>query len=142
MKVQEMMGRNVKVVSPEDTIQHAARLMEQLNCGSLPVGENDRLVGIVTDRDIAIRAVACGKIPGQCPVRDIMSRDVKYVFEDETAEDAARNMSKLQLRRLPVLSREKRLVGIVALADLARRQDAPATDALRGISARGSAARA
>ena len=117
------MTKDVKVVSPKDTIKKAANLMEEKDCGSLPVGENDRLVGLITDRDIALRAVAKGKAPDTCTVREVMSSGVKYVFDDETTDAVADSMSKLQVRRLPVLNHEKRLVGIVSLGDLARKQD-------------------
>jgi CBS domain-containing protein len=135
MQVHDVMSKDVKIVSPTDTIDKAANLMRQIDCGALPVGENDRLVGIVTDRDITLRAVAKGKAPVQTTVRDVMSPEIKYVFEDETTEAAAQNMSRLQVRRLPVLNRQKRLVGIVALGDLAVKQDGPApAAALKGVS--------
>jgi len=123
MQIREIMTKDVKVVSPKDTIKKAANLMEEKDCGSLPVGENDRLVGLITDRDIALRAVAKGKAPDTCTVREVMSSGVKYVFDDETTDAVADSMSKLQVRRLPVLNHEKRLVGIVSLGDLARKQD-------------------
>src|SRR5690606_33885654 len=100
--------------------------------GSIPVGEGDRLVGMLTDRDITVRAVAKGLVPSLCRVGEVMSTDVKYVYEDETEEDITRNMSRLQLRRLPVLSREKRLVGIVSLGDLSA---ASCTQAGQGMAA-------
>ena len=93
--------------------------MRDHDCGALPVRKDERLVGIITDRDIAVRAVAEGKPVDECTVGEVMTPGIKYVFEDEMAEAAAENMSRLQIRRLPVLNREKRLVGIVALADLA-----------------------
>src|SRR5262249_38214820 len=105
------------------------------DCGALPVGENDRLAGIVTDRDIALRAVAKGKDPTRCTVREVMSRGIKYVFEDEDVESASRNMSQLHVRRLAVLNRQKRLIGMGALGDLGTKRDgATAGGALRGIS--------
>jgi len=134
MQVREVMSRDVLVTSPDDTIEKAATLMAHVNCGALPVGENDRLVGIITDRDIALRAVAKGNPPDQCTVREVMSRGIKYVFEDETTQAAAKSMSNLQIRRLPVLNRQKRLVGIVSLGDLALRQKEPAASALQQIS--------
>jgi CBS domain-containing protein len=134
MQVREAMSEEVKIVSPDDTIQQAAKLMEQVDCGAIPVREKDRLVGVVTDRDIAIRAVATGARPDQCKVREVMSPGIKYVFEDETAESAAERMSEFQIRRLPVLNREKHLVGIVSLGDLALRERAPAARALEGVS--------
>lgn len=141
MQVRQVMSKPVKIVSPQDTIQKAATMMEHTDCGCLPVGENDRLAGIVTDRDIALRGVAKGKDPTRCMVREVMSPGIKYVFEDEDVESASRNMSRLQVRRLPVLDRQKRLVGIVALGDLATKQDGPtAGSALKGISQSGHAA--
>jgi CBS domain-containing protein len=134
MRVNEVMTSGVQVASPEDTLQHAAQVMERLDFGMLPVGENDRLVGTLTDRDITIRAVARGLPPAQCKVREIMTHEVKYVFDDMSVEEAAANMSNLQVRRLPVVDREKRLVGIVSLGDLALAETEPAGEALRSIS--------
>ena len=135
MQVRQVMSKEVRTVSPDDTIQKAASLMNDVDCGALPVAENDRLAGIITDRDIALRAVAKGKSPNQCTVREVMSAGIKYVFEDEDTNAVSENMSRLQVRRLPVLDRQKRLVGIVALGDLATKQDgAVAGTALRGIS--------
>ena len=122
MNVSEVMSSDVRIASPDDTLQHAAQLMYDIDAGVLPVGEGDRLVGMVTDRDIAVRAVAEGRIPATCKVREIMSSDIKYVFDDESIEDAARSMGELQVRRLPVLNRAKRLVGIVSLGDVALRK--------------------
>jgi CBS domain-containing protein len=134
MQVREIMSPQVKIVSPDDSLQWAAQLMEEIDAGALPVGEKDRLVGMLTDRDIAIRAVAKGKRPDRCKVRDVMSSEVRYVYDDESVEDAARNMSHLQVRRLPVLNRDKRLVGIVSLGDLATQDTDQAGDALHDIS--------
>ena len=136
MQVRDVMSKQVQLVSPNDTIQKAASLMGRNDCGAIPVGENDRLVGMVTDRDVTVRGVAKGKPPSQCKVHEVMSDRIRYVFEDESTEAAAESMSRLQVRRLPVVSREKRLVGIVSLGDLATKQDgAPvAGNALREIS--------
>ena len=134
MHVSKVMTREVKLASPEDTLQHAAQMMDDIDCGILPVAEGDRLVGMLTDRDITVRAVAQGKAPDQCHVRDVMSRDIKYIYEDESLEDAARNMSQLQVRRLPVLNRDKRLVGIVSLGDLAIKDTKSAAGALKNVS--------
>jgi CBS domain-containing protein len=112
------MTRDVKVVSPDQSIREAASVMSECDAGSLPVGQDNRLVGVITDRDIAIRAVAQGKGP-DTRVRDVMSAEVLYCFEDEDAEHVARNMSDNKVRRLPVLNREKQMVGIVSIADLA-----------------------
>jgi CBS-domain-containing membrane protein len=129
------MTTDVRVVSPEDTLQDAAQLMEDADCGILPVGEDNRVVGMVTDRDITVRGVAQGRTPDECKVRDVMSSDVMYVFEDEPIEDAARNMSDLQLRRLPVVNRDQELVGIISLGDLAVRSGTTSVSgALRKVS--------
>jgi CBS domain-containing protein len=98
-------------------------MMAELDAGVIPVGENDRLVGMITDRDIAIRAVAKGKGP-DTPVRDVMSSEVKYCYDDEDLEHVAKNMGDIQVRRLPVVNRDKRLVGIVSLGDIAKKEDA------------------
>jgi len=134
MKVSEIMTRDVVVAAPGDSLQHAAKLMEENDFGVLPIGENDRLVGMLSDRDITIRAVARGLVPDKAEVRDVMTSDVKYVYDDESIEDAARNMESLQVRRLPVLNREKRLVGIISLGDLSQCEPDDAGDALQGIS--------
>jgi CBS domain-containing protein len=139
MKVSDCMTRNVRVVNPSQTLQEAARMMAELDAGVLPVGENDRLVGMITDRDIAVRAVCAGKGP-DCKVEDAMTREVKYCFEDEDVDHVAHNMGDLQLRRLPVMNRDKRLVGIVTLGDIAcsQRTDTEAVgEALGGISRTG-----
>jgi CBS domain-containing protein len=127
------MTSQVRIASPDQTIKEAAKIMADIDAGVLPVGENDRLVGIITDRDIAIRGVAEGKGP-DAKVREIMSKEVKYCFEDEDIDDVLENMGDLQVRRLPVLSREKRLVGIVSLGDLAGNEAEEAGEALSSIS--------
>ncbi len=126
MRVSDCMTRDVKVASPDETIRQAAQMMSDLDAGVLPVGENDRMVGMITDRDIAIRAVAEGKGPDTL-VRDVMSPEVKYCFEDEDADEVLTNMAEIQVRRLPVVSREKRLVGIISLGDLAKKGEASHT---------------
>jgi CBS domain-containing protein len=118
MKISDCMTRKVRVIEPDMTLRDAARLMADLDAGVLPVNEGDKLVGVLTDRDIAIRAIAAGKGP-DCPVSEAMSREVKYCYEDEDVEHVARNMGDLQVRRLPVMNRDKRLVGIVTLGDIA-----------------------
>jgi CBS domain-containing protein len=134
MQVREAMSDDVRIASPNQTIRDAAILMAKIDAGSLPVGDDDRLVGMITDRDIAIRAIALGKGP-DTPVRDVMSQDVKYCFEDDDIGEVAQNMADIKVRRLPVLNKSKRLVGIVSLGDLAL-SDGPANagEALCGIS--------
>jgi CBS domain-containing protein len=134
MKVSEVMTREILVANPEQTVQQAARMMADIDAGVLPVGENDRLVGMITDRDIAIRCVAQGNGP-DAKIRDVMSHDVKYCFIDQDLDEVTRNMAEIQVRRLPVLDRDKRLVGIVSLGDIATVGEAmEAGEALSGIS--------
>jgi uncharacterized protein (DUF2267 family)/CBS domain-containing protein len=134
MQAQDLMTRDVTTVSPDQTIQQAARLMAELDVGVLPVGENDRLVGMITDRDLAVRALADGKGP-EARIRDVMTPDIKYCFVDQEVDEIAINMAEIQVRRLPVLNRDKRLVGILSLCDIAVSNDADqAIEALSGIS--------
>lgn len=136
MRVSDAMTRDVKIANPNQSLHDVARIMAEDDVGSLPVGENDRLVGIITDRDIAVRAVAEGLSPDDTTVREIMSPDVKYCFDDQDIDEVARNMGDVQLHRLPVIDHDKRLVGILALADIANLAGAgPAGDAVQGISA-------
>ncbi|MEH2522532.1 uncharacterized protein (DUF2267 family)/CBS domain-containing protein [Bradyrhizobium sp. AZCC 2176] len=128
MKVADVMSRNVQLASPNDTLGEVAKRMTAKDVGVLPVGENDRLVGMITDRDIVARAIAQGR-DGQSRVRDAMTRDIKYCFEDDSIDDVIQNMSDAQVRRLPVVNRNKRLVGIVSLADAAMKYDPAATGA-------------
>lgn len=134
MRVSEAMTREVRIADPGQTIRDAAKIMKDIDAGAVPVGENDRLVGIITDRDIAIRAVALGKGP-DTPVREVMSQDVKYCFDDEDMDHVAQNMGDIQVRRLPVVNRDKRLVGIVSLGDVALAEGRkPAGEAVVGVS--------
>jgi CBS domain-containing protein len=134
MKVSEAMTRDVRTVAPEHSIQEAARIMSELDAGIVPVGKPDRLIGMITDRDIAVRAVAQGKGP-QTPVREIMTDEVTCCFEDDDTDEVARLMSDQQLRRLPVVDRNKRMVGIISLADLViTDNEERAGEAIAGIS--------
>ena len=133
MRVNEAMSRDVRVCTPGSSIRDCARMMAEIDAGVMPVGENDRLIGMITDRDIAIRAVAAGKGP-DTPVRDVMSEPVMYCYEDEELDHVAKNMGDIQVRRLPVVDRNKRLVGIVSLGDLAMTEKKAATQAVSGIS--------
>ena len=123
MKVSKIMSRDVTLLNPDQTICVAASLMAEIDAGALPGGENDRLVGMITDRDIVIRAVAQGR-SADTKVADVMSKEVLYCFDTDEIDDVARNMGKARVRRLPVVNRDKRLVGIVSLGDLARNDDA------------------
>src|SRR5918998_4264750 len=135
MRVSEAMTRDVKLATPGQTIREVAKTMAEIDAGAMPVGENDRLIGMITDRDIAIRAVAQGKGP-ETPVREVMTDHVHYCFEDEDTDDVARKMADSQVRRLPVVNRDKRLVGILSLGDVATRRDGAdeAGEALSDIS--------
>jgi len=134
MKIGKIMHHEVQVISPEESLRNAAAMMKRLDAGVLPVGEHDKLIGMITDRDIAIRGIAEGKGP-DAKVHDVMSQQVKYCFEDEDVNHVAQNMAELQVRRLPVMNRDKRLVGIVSLGDLATQGSLPKTArALHGIS--------
>ena len=133
MHVSDIMTRDVHLATPNDTIRDVARQMAENDIGFMPVEDHDRLVGMVTDRDIVVRGVADGLDP-QAKVRDVMTTDVKYCFEDEELDDVARNMGDIQVRRLPVVSRDKRLVGIVSLADAAREQPSAAGTGLKGVT--------
>lgn len=138
MRIAEAMTRDVRVANPDQSLIDAAKMMADGDCGVLPVGENDRLVGMITDRDIVVRALATGKA-GDTRIRDVMSEDVKYCFEEDDVDNVARNMSDLQIRRLPVVDKNKRLTGIVTLGDIAHTGDTPAAaTALEGISERPS----
>jgi CBS domain-containing protein len=138
MKVSEVMSRKVEIASADDSIQRAAQMMARIDAGILPVGAGDRLVGMITDRDIAIRGVGEGRNPADTPVNEVMTPEVEYCFEDDDVNDVAENMALLQVRRLPVLSREKRLMGIISLGDIARdHEPAQAGSALHHISRKG-----
>ena len=134
MLVKEAMSSKVEIADPGQTIREAARLMADLDCGCLPVGEGGRLVGMITDRDIAVRAVAQG-MSLKTPIRDVMSSGVKYCFDDEDVDHVLSKMADAQVRRLPVINRDKRLVGILSLGDVATAHTPEATgQALRRIS--------
>lgn len=138
MQVKDVLTPDVALAHPTMTLDAAARLMQEKNVGVLPVGEDDRLVGVVTDRDITVRSVAKGERASEATVGAVMSPEVKWVFDDASTTDAAAMMSKHQIRRLPVINHDKRLVGIVALGDFAV-SDADveaASAALVGVSAK------
>ena len=134
-QLKDLMSRDVKVVGPDVTIADAARMMRDGDFGMLPVSDNDRMIGTISDRDIAIRAVAEGK-DASTKVRDVMSEGIAWAYEDDSVEQAAQIMSERQVRRLPVVDRDKRLVGIVALGDFAvdSSEIRPAAEALSEIS--------
>jgi CBS domain-containing protein len=134
-QIKDVMSRDVRMVAPETTIREAAQQMRDGDFGMLPVAENDRMIGAISDRDIAVRAVADDKGP-ETPVRDVMSPGICWAYEDDSVDVAARLMSERQVRRLPIVNRDKRLVGIVSIGDFAVEPGdrEPAADALSGIS--------
>ena len=134
MQIRELMTREVDIADPNMTINAVAKQMRADNIGALPVGENDRLIGMVTDRDIVMRAIAEKRSSRNTTVREVMSKGICYCFEDDDTEGAAQIMAKHQVRRLPVLNRDKRLVGVIALADLGCSDDEAAQGALKDIS--------
>jgi CBS domain-containing protein len=134
MKISEVMTRDVQTVRPDQPVQQAASFMLSADAGSIPVTDGSRLVGMITDRDIAVRGVAKGYGP-DTQVRDLMSADVICVREDEDVEDVASKMSRAQVRRLPVIDDSQQLCGIVSLGDLSREtDDDSASEALEGVS--------
>ena len=137
MQVREAMTRDVRLATPGQTIRDVAKMMAEIDAGILPVGENDRLVGMISDRDITVRAVAAGKGP-ETLVRDVMSTEhIHYCFEDETVDDVARNMGDHKVRRMPVMDRNKRLVGIISLGDVAQCEQKAAGKGLEEITEKG-----
>ncbi|HET6157945.1 MAG TPA: CBS domain-containing protein [Dongiaceae bacterium] len=122
MQIKEVMSRNVVLASPRETVSEVAQMMAEKDIGFMPVGEGDRIVGMVTDRDIVVRGIAAGKGP-DTPISQVMTEDVKYCFDDEDIDHVILNMGENQVRRLPVMNRQKRLVGIVTLADAALEHD-------------------
>ncbi len=117
------MTPSVELVHPDATVQEAAAKMAEADLGILAVGDRERVVGLLTDRDIVVRSAARGWDPGQTKVRQIMTEEIRYCFDDEPLDEVAASMGELQVRRLPVVDEEKRLVGIISLADVALRHD-------------------
>lgn len=133
MKVNQCMTSDVRITAPTDTIERAAQIMGQIDAGVLPVGEGDRLIGMITDRDIAIRGIGEGAGP-DARVRDVMSQEVMYCFDDEETGEVLDNMAAIQVRRLPVVNHDKRLVGIVSLGDIAKAEQSESGKALSDIA--------
>ena len=133
-KVSEVMTREVLVAAPDQTIGDAAAAMADADVGSLPVADNDRLIGMITDRDIVVRAVARGR-DAKTPVREVMTDHIRYCYEDQDVQEVAANMADLCIRRLPVVNREKRLVGYIALSNIAQGGDGRSQETLlRGVA--------
>jgi CBS domain-containing protein len=132
--ISQVMSRDIATVKPDDNLQQAARLMRDWNIGALPVCDGKRLVGMITDRDITIRATAEGRLPADARVSEVMSDQVQWCFEDQTVGEVLQQMGDQQIRRLPVVSRNMELAGIVALGDLATRADADTDSTIEDIS--------
>jgi CBS domain-containing protein len=129
--IREVMTPDVKTISPQETVQRAAQLMDELNVGSIPVCDGERLVGMITDRDITVRSVAAGQSPDQCFVGDVMSTDVRTCFSSQDIDEVLDTMGDVQIRRVPVIDEQsKRLVGIVSLGDIATKTAGAAEGAL------------
>jgi CBS domain-containing protein len=141
MKISEVMTRDVQTVRPDQPVQEAASFMLSADAGSIPVSDGGRLVGMITDRDIAVRSVAKGYGP-DTPVRELMTDEIICVREDDDVDDVASKMSQAQVRRLPVIDEREQLCGIVSLGDLSRQADEDcATEALQGVSEPGGSHR-
>jgi CBS domain-containing protein len=135
--VADMMTRGVRSMTPSDTVAHAARVMDELNVGSVPVCEGERLVGMVTDRDIVVRGIARGLDPQTCKLSDVMSGHVRTVREHDDIDAVLHEMGTAQIRRMPVVDQQDRLVGIVSIGDIANksaRDNAEVGDSLGDIS--------
>lgn len=122
MQLREIMTHEVHTITPETTLRHAAQKMKSWDVGALPVSQDGKLIGVITDRDIAVRGVAAGEDPESCCVADAMTSDLIYCYEDEDVNEAVKLMEANQIRRLAVMDRQKNLVGMVSLGDLATRQ--------------------
>ena len=132
----DVMTRDVTVLAPTDSIRHAAECMDELNVGVVPVCEGDRVIGMVTDRDIAVRAVAAGKSADSTPVTEVMSEHVRWCYDDQPIDEVVDEMCESQIRRMPVIDHDNHLVGIVSLGDVAARgaDERRVGEALRDIS--------
>jgi CBS domain-containing protein len=134
MQIKEVMTERVSTIAPDTQIPQIARKMRDEDIGSLPVVESDRLIGIVTDRDVVVRVVAGGQDVRTATAREAMSPKILYCFEDQTIEEVLENMGDNQVRRLPVVNRDKRLVGVVSLGDLSKAAKKKSGEALEEIS--------
>lgn len=142
-QIRDVMSKDFKFITPDTTVQEAAKQMRDGDFGFLPVGENDRLIGMVTDRDIAIRCCANGSNPADTDVRSVMTAKTYYCFDDQEVEEICDNMAEIKVRRLPVVNRDKRLVGIVSLGDVSQAcHRAKSGDALQEITCHGQLAEA
>jgi CBS domain-containing protein len=136
MKVEKMMHKGVEWVSPNTIIAALAKKMQQFDIGAIPVGENDRLIGMVTDRDIVIRGVANGKDPSKLTARDVMTKGVTNCRDNEEVDEAVRIMESERIRRLPVIDANKRMVGMISLGDMSHAASKKiAAEVTRAVSA-------
>ncbi len=119
-KIKDVMSPNFKFMAPDSPVSEVAQQMRDMDCGFMPLAENDKMVGMITDRDITVRAVAEGKNPAECKARDCMTAKTYYCYDDQDVEEVCNNMGEIQVRRLPVVNRDKRLVGVVSMGDLAQ----------------------
>jgi CBS domain-containing protein len=119
-QIKDVMTPNFKWMAPDSPVAQVAQQMRDMDCGFMPLAENDKMVGMITDREITIRAVAEGKNPADLQAREIMTAKTYYCFDDQDVEEVCNNMGEIQVRRLPVVTRDKRLVGIVSMGDLAQ----------------------
>lgn len=133
--IREVMTPDVQTISPQETIQRAAQMMDDLNVGAIPVCDGDKLVGMITDRDITVRSVAAGQSPDQCFVGDVMSTDVRTCYSNQDIDEVMNTMGDVQIRRVPVIdAQSKQLVGIVSLGDIATKSAQSADGTLDEIS--------
>jgi CBS domain-containing protein len=135
-KIRDVMTQGVELIDPEATLRDAAVRMAETDLGILPVGEDDRLIGMVTDRDLVVRGLAQGSDPSQSTIREVMTDRVLYCFDDQEPSKAADDMAEQRIRRMPVVNRDKRLIGMVSLADIACKHDSKkAGDTLKEVVA-------
>ena len=134
MQIREVMTAKVSVAKPDTSVSDVAKKMRDEDIGSVPVAEGDKLIGMMTDRDIVTRGVAETSDLSRIRARDVMSPKILYCFDNDTVADVLVNMREQQVRRLPVVNAEKRLVGVVSIGDLSQSEAQRAGDALRGIS--------
>jgi len=133
--IQDVMTRDVRTISPQDSVQHAAQMMDELNVGAIPVCDGDKLVGMITDRDITVRSTAAGQAPQSARVGDVMSTDVRTCTSNQTVDEVLGQMGDVQIRRVPVLDEQShRMIGIVSLGDMATKHSAGIDHALDEIS--------
>lgn len=124
-QIKDVMSTDFKWMAPDSPISQIAQEMRDRDCGFMPIGENNKLIGMITDRDITIRAVAEGKDPKTTQAHEIMTSKTFYCYDDQDVEEVCNNMGEIQVRRLPVVTRDKQLVGVVSMGDLAQKASSP-----------------